>query len=116
MATEAWLPHQSSKPPAPSPAIGLASKACIAPPQNCQRPFELSLVVNEIRASKQHGHVAIIAMSGFTDTVTRQAVMAAGCDDFLPKPVSIKPLMDAVARLLGDVPAEAGASPIATQP
>jgi two-component system cell cycle response regulator DivK len=73
-------------------------------------------VIASLRKDRDFRETPVLAVTAYVGPGEERRIRRAGADDFLPKPVSIKPLMDAVARLLGDVPAEAGASPIATQP
>jgi CheY-like chemotaxis protein len=60
-----------------------------------------------VRLLKENAHmrdVPVIAMSGRNDAEQRQAAFAAGCDEFLPKPLIIADLRSAVRRHLEKSP------------
>jgi DNA-binding response OmpR family regulator len=57
-------------------------------------------LIPEIRNSSRLGSVPILLVSASVLPRDVQAAMDAGCDGFLPKPVHVKPLVDAVRRLL----------------
>jgi two-component system, cell cycle response regulator DivK len=57
-------------------------------------------LIPEIRGSERLGSVPILLVSASVLPRDVQAAMDAGCDGFLPKPVHVKPLVEAVRRLL----------------
>lgn len=57
-------------------------------------------LIPEIRNSERLGSVPILLVSASVLPRDVQAAMDAGCDGFLPKPVHVKPLVEAVRRLL----------------
>jgi two-component system cell cycle response regulator DivK len=57
-------------------------------------------LIPEIRSSERLGEVPILLVSASVLPRDVQAAMNAGCDGFLPKPVHVKPLVEAVRRLL----------------
>jgi len=57
-------------------------------------------LIPEIRNSSRLGSVPILLVSASVLPRDVQAAIDAGCDGFLPKPVHVKPLVDAVRRLL----------------
>jgi len=57
-------------------------------------------LIPEIRNSDRLGEVPILLVSASVLPRDIQAAMDAGCDGFLPKPVHVKPLVDAVRQLL----------------
>ncbi|MEA2675348.1 MAG: two-component system, OmpR family, phosphate regulon response regulator PhoB [Chloroflexota bacterium] len=57
-------------------------------------------LIPEIRNSGRLGAVPILLVSASVLPRDVQAAMDAGCDGFLPKPVHVKPLVEAVRRLL----------------
>ena len=57
-------------------------------------------LIPEIRHSERLADVPILLVSASVLPRDVQAAMEAGCDGFLPKPVHVKPLVDAVRRLL----------------
>ena len=57
-------------------------------------------LIPEIRGSDRLGLVPILLVSASVLPRDVQAAMDAGCDGFLPKPVHVKPLVEAVRRLL----------------
>jgi DNA-binding response OmpR family regulator len=57
-------------------------------------------LIPEIRNSARLGAVPILLVSASVLPRDVQQAMDAGCDGFLPKPVHVKPLVDAVRRLL----------------
>ncbi len=57
----------------------------------------------QIRGSEALRSLRVIAMSGFSDAVQAEAALAAGADEFLPKPFSIGRLT-AVLRALMAAP------------
>ena len=59
-------------------------------------------LIPEIKGSPRLGDVPILLVSASVLPHDVEAAMAAGCDGFLAKPVRVKPLVDAVRRLLDD--------------
>jgi two-component system, cell cycle response regulator DivK len=59
-------------------------------------------LIPEIKGSPRLGGVPILLVSASVLPADVEAAMAAGCDGFLPKPVRVQPLVDAVRRLLVD--------------
>jgi two-component system, cell cycle response regulator DivK len=57
-------------------------------------------IVRLLKDSEATRAVPVIAMSGHNGAEYRQAALAAGCDDFLPKPLIIAELRSAVQRHL----------------
>ena len=57
-------------------------------------------LIPEIRNSGRLGGVPILLVSASVLPRDVRAAMDAGCDGFLPKPVRVQPLIDAVRRLL----------------
>jgi CheY-like chemotaxis protein len=57
-------------------------------------------LIPEIRSSGRLGTVPILLVSASVMPRDVRAAMDAGCDGFLPKPVRVQPLIDAVRRLL----------------
>lgn len=58
---------------------------------------------NAVRALKEDPatrHIPIIVVTGLTSTWDRDASLAAGCDEYLAKPVSPTRLLEEVARFL----------------
>jgi CheY-like chemotaxis protein len=54
----------------------------------------------QIRADAQMAHIPIIALTSFAMESDREKVLAAGVDDYMAKPVSLKELVDAIAQHL----------------
>ncbi len=61
-------------------------------------------IVRMVKDSEATRVVPVIAMSGHNGAEYRQAALAAGCDDFLPKPLIIAELRSAVQRHLEKSP------------
>jgi two-component system cell cycle response regulator DivK len=57
-------------------------------------------IVRQLKDSDPTRSVPVIAMSGHNGAEYRQAALAAGCDEFLPKPLIIADLRRAVERRL----------------
>src|SRR5262249_54728663 len=53
-----------------------------------------------IRADSQLARLPIIAVSASASTISRQQALAAGCNDFVPKPVKTDELFEAIGKLL----------------
>ena len=71
-------------------------------------------LIPEIRGSERLGAVPILLVSASVLPRDVQAAMDAGCDGFLPKPVLVRPLVDAVRRLLDrDAPVDASGAKLA---
>jgi two-component system cell cycle response regulator DivK len=54
-----------------------------------------------LRASHASRHTPVIALSAHALEGERDKAIAAGCDDFEPKPVDLQSLLEKVNRLLG---------------
>ncbi len=61
------------------------------------------LVARRIRESEQTAELPILAMSAVSDQKRISDMMAAGCNDFLPKPFEVAELRDRVVKLLGPI-------------
>lgn len=53
-----------------------------------------------LKASPQTRHIPVIALTAHAMVADRERAMAAGCDDFLPKPAPPRLVIDEVARWL----------------
>jgi CheY-like chemotaxis protein len=58
-------------------------------------------IAREVRAVPRLAGVPILLLSASVLPVDREAAEAAGCDEFLDKPVRVATLLEAVARHLG---------------
>lgn len=58
-------------------------------------------VAQHLRQSPELNEVVIIAVSASAFGVTRQQSLAAGCNDFLSKPVQVEMVLDTLQRYLG---------------
>ena len=56
----------------------------------------------QLKASAQTRHIPIIALSAHALEGEREKALAAGCDEFEPKPVDLASLLEKLARLLPD--------------
>jgi CheY-like chemotaxis protein len=57
-------------------------------------------LVRELRASKKWGDIPIIATTAHVFTTDKERCLAAGCNDFLPKPISRIQTLDAIKKWL----------------
>ena len=55
----------------------------------------------QIRQQPAHQHTVIVAVSANVSAQSRQEALAAGCSDFLPKPIDMGLLLETLARQLG---------------
>ncbi len=62
-------------------------------------------VVATLRKDRECAEVPVLAVTAYVGPGEEARIRRAGANDYLPKPVSIRPLMDAVERLLGNEPA-----------
>ena len=58
-------------------------------------------VIETLRADPALGETPVLAVTAYVGPGEERRIRRAGADDFLPKPVSIRPLMAAIDRLLG---------------
>jgi CheY-like chemotaxis protein len=58
-------------------------------------------VAQQLRQSATLGQVIIIAVSASAFGITREQSLAAGCNDFMSKPVEVEVLLDTLQRYLG---------------
>jgi len=69
-------------------------------------------VARRIRASEANGRIPIIAMTSFAMLGDKEALLAAGCDGYIEKPIDANRVMDQIRQVIGektDSPASAGA-------
>ncbi len=55
-----------------------------------------------IKALPDLSHIPIVALTGHVMSEHRELCLAAGCDDYISKPVDLILLVDTIARLIGD--------------
>lgn len=63
--------------------------------------------VTLIEALKAHpglSHIPVLAVTGFVGEGDERRIREAGAGDYLPKPVAIRPFVEAVNRLVGSEP------------
>ena len=53
-----------------------------------------------LKASDQTSHIPVIAVSSYAMASDRQRALAAGCDDFYPKPLDFQGLLNGIESLL----------------
>ncbi len=53
-----------------------------------------------LKASAEMRHIPVIAVSAYAMASDRKRALAAGCDDFISKPVDLKALLDGIKSLL----------------
>ena len=53
-----------------------------------------------LKASAETRHIPVIAVSAYAMVGDRKRALAAGCDDFISKPVDLKALLDGIKSLL----------------
>jgi CheY-like chemotaxis protein len=58
-------------------------------------------LTRRLRASPDTCDVPIVAVTSFAMTHDRDAALAAGCDDYIPKPVDTRKIPAMVARFVG---------------
>lgn len=64
--------------------------------------------VKQIKSSNRTQLIPVIAVSSSTDPEVPGKMLAAGADEFLPKPVDLQRLLGMLARMLGAPPTAAG--------
>ena len=57
-------------------------------------------LTREIRQSSERRDIPIVAISASASVISREEALAAGCSDFVPKPLRAEELLRAVGRLL----------------
>jgi len=57
-------------------------------------------LARQVRESRGHRDIPIIAISASASAFSREEALAAGCSDFVPKPLRAEELLGAVGRLL----------------
>jgi two-component system cell cycle response regulator DivK len=55
-----------------------------------------------IKSDPSTAHIPIVALTANAMRGDRERFLAAGCDDYRPKPISTSDLLDVVQRFLGD--------------
>jgi CheY-like chemotaxis protein len=96
-------------------AVRLASaKSYQAILMDCQMPrMDGYTATAQVRQHERPGqHVPIIAMTAGALAEDKQRCLAAGMDDYLPKPIDLEQLRAALNRWAGTAPPLAGQSPI----
>lgn len=73
-------------------------------------------VIASLRKDPAFRDTPVLAVTAYVGPGEERRIRRAGANDFLPKPVSIRPLMDAVERLLGEGKVEAGGEPVPAGP
>ena len=58
-------------------------------------------VCANIKQTPKLAQIRILAVTGYDSPEYREKMRAAGADDFLPKPMELKPFREKVTRLLG---------------
>jgi two-component system, cell cycle response regulator DivK len=62
---------------------------------------------SRLKAAPELSYIPVIAVTANTSYGDRQRCIEAGCDGYVPKPVSIRDLMDTVRCFLAGTPSEA---------
>jgi len=53
-----------------------------------------------LKSSKETRHIPVIAVSAYAMVSKRKRALASGCDDFFPKPVNLRSLLERIEALL----------------
>jgi len=61
---------------------------------------------SRLKASPELSYIPVIAVTANTSYGDRQRCIEAGCDGYVPKPVSIRDLMDTVRAFLVGIPSD----------
>ena len=59
-------------------------------------------VLQQIRSSKIHGDIPVIAMTSFAMSGDREKVIAAGCNGYIEKPISPRKVIDQIRKFIGE--------------
>ncbi len=82
----------------------------------CQKDPEISLVLMDLRMPNLDGFQAteaikvfrpdlpVIAQTTYTDDVDTGRLYQCGCDDYLPKPIRLEDLLNAIGKFLNPLP------------
>lgn len=66
-----------------------------------QLPFESGLELTKmLKADKQFEHLPVLAVTAYASLSDESELRQAGCDEYIPKPISIPDLLAAVERHL----------------
>lgn len=57
-------------------------------------------VIKTLKAEKEMKHIPIIAVTAFAMKDNEEQVLAAGCDAYVAKPISIEPFLETIHRFL----------------
>ncbi len=60
-------------------------------------------VLKKIRASKTDGHIPIIAMTSYAMAGDREALLAAGCNGYIEKPVTPNKVIKQIQMILEEI-------------
>ena len=60
-------------------------------------------LIREIKDDKYIKHIRVIAVTAFAMKEDKERIMAAGCEDYIAKPISIEPFLEMVAKHAKDV-------------
>ena len=61
-------------------------------------------VISTLRKDRECSDVPVLAVTAYVGPGEESRIRRAGANDYLPKPVSVRPLMATVERLLGTEP------------
>jgi two-component system cell cycle response regulator DivK len=73
-------------------------------------------VIASLRKDPALRQTPVLAVTAYVGPGEERRIRRAGANDFLPKPVSMRPLLEAVERLLGGGHVQAGAEPVTSPP